>query len=35
MSGRTRDAVARYLSWERLARLARWAAISALTAIAV
>jgi hypothetical protein len=35
MNGRTRDAVTRYLSWERLARLAGWAALSALTAIAV
>jgi hypothetical protein len=35
MNARTRDAVARYLSWERLTRLAGWATLSALTAIAV
>jgi hypothetical protein len=35
MNGRTRDAVARYLSWERLTHLAGWTALFALTAIAV
>jgi len=35
MNGRTPDGVTRYLSWERLPRLACWAALSALTAIAV
>jgi hypothetical protein len=35
MNGRTRDAASRHLSWERLTRLAGWAALTALTAIAV